>query len=42
MSRIIKPKIIPDTSSSKLVKPTALNESLNNIVEMINPVFLIS
>ena len=29
---MIKPKIIPDTSSSKLVKPTALNESLNNIV----------
>ena len=34
--------MIPDTSSNKLVKPTALNDNLNNIVEMINPVFLIS
>ena len=42
MESIINPKAIPLTSKIILDKPVALNESLNNIVEIIKPVFRIN
>ena len=42
MRRIIRPKTIPETKSTKLVRPLALKDSLKRIVEIINPVFLIN
>jgi len=42
MESIINPKAIPLTNKIILDSPVALNESLNNIVEIINPVFRIN
>ena len=42
MESITNPKTIPLTSKIILDKPVALNESLNNIVEIIKPVFRIN
>ena len=42
MRRIIKPNTIPETNSKRLVSPSALNDNLKSIVEIINPVFLIN
>ena len=39
---IIRPNTIPETKSKILVKPTALNDNLNSIVDIIKPVFLIN
>ena len=39
---MIKPKTTPRINNKILYSPSALNESLSKIVEIINPVFLIN
>ena len=36
------PKTIPETNSKRLVSPSALKDNLKRMVDIINPVFLIS
>tara|TARA_B100002052_G_C15510532_1_gene431374 strand:- start:100 stop:228 length:129 start_codon:yes stop_codon:yes gene_type:complete len=42
MARIIRPNKTPEAIRTTLTRPVAAKESLNRIVEIINPVFLIS